>query len=70
MQMLGAVMALDRRKRQGRERLLAAIPESDSEEELDILTASHEVSPGTLRIRPSATLVPFHKQALCSPALG
>ena len=43
-QMLSAVMALNRRKRQGRERHLAAIPEADSEEEVEILTASYEVS--------------------------
>ena len=42
-QMLHAVMALNRHKRQGRERHLAAIPESDSEEEIEIRSASYEV---------------------------
>ena len=43
-QMLRAVMALNRHKKLGRERHLAAIPESDGEEEyLDVLSASFEV---------------------------
>ncbi|CAL5225905.1 g8696 [Coccomyxa viridis] len=46
-QMLRAVMALNRHKKLGRERHLAAIPESDDEEEyLDVLSASFEVSVG------------------------
>ena len=53
-QILRAVMALNRHKRQERERLLAVIPELDSEGEFDVLTASHEVSPAA-----------SHKQASC-----
>ncbi len=44
-QMLRAVMAMNRHKKLGRERHLAAIPESDGEEEyFDVMGASFEVS--------------------------